>query len=346
MRMSRYLVILFTVLFVSCSEDSPIIPEEEPFEFKEKLSEMNLFEGALRDFNPADNVFPYRLATPLFSDYTIKDRFIMLPAGTSMDYRATGLVDFPLGTVIIKNFSALYEDDTERRLETRLLHLDPVDGEWEVRVYLWNESQTEAVDHVIGATLDIRVKDEAGNVINASNYKVPNTNECKRCHNTNNVIKPIGPKIRSLNTNIVSGTTNQLDAWAADGLLTNLPSSGVPVLPDWADATNFTLDERARAYLDINCAHCHTDGGDAYYTGFFTEYEQTDSTKLGVYKIPIAAGPGSGTLTYDLVPGNADESIILFRMDSDIPAIAMPEVARSVIHEEGVELIRDWINSL
>jgi len=53
-----------------------------------------------------------------------------------------------------------------------------------------------------------------------------------------------------------------------------------------------------------------------------------------------------GTLTYDLFPGHPEQSILLARMQSTRPKEMMPQIGRSVVHEEGVALVRDWIQSL
>jgi hypothetical protein len=120
----------------------------------------------------------------------------------------------------------------------------------------------------------------------------------------------------------------------------------IPVLPDWTDSLHFTIAQRARAYLDVNCAHCHTKSGDAYNTGLFLEYQQQDSTHLGFFKAPVAAGGGAGGLDYDIVPGNAAHSVLVYRMNSTEPGTAMPELARTVIHKEGVQLITKWVNEM
>jgi uncharacterized repeat protein (TIGR03806 family) len=341
-----FLLTLMLFMAVSCSDDGEGPgPETGPFVFKEKLSSYGFFAGEMKDLQPADGVLLYELSTPLFSDHTIKHRYIVLPEGKSIGYRPDGIVDFPAGTIIVKNFSSVYPAGGEERLETRLLVLDPYDNKWKVMAYLWNDAQTEAVKHISGKNLSISVRDEDGILIN-TNYKVPNTNDCKSCHTNNSNVIPIGPKIRSLNFTPSFSAVNQLEDWSSKGVLTGLPASGVPVLPAWDDEVNFTLNERARAYLDMNCAHCHMDGGPAAYTGYWLDFGVTDSTKLGIRKIPIAAGPGSGPLKYDVVPGKPDSSIVIYRMNSTMPAIAMPEIARSIVHEKGVELIREWISSL
>lgn len=63
-------------------------------------------------------------------------------------------------------------------------------------------------------------------------------------------------------------------------------------------------------------------------------------------KKPVAAGKGSGARLYDIVPGKPEESILLFRMESTNPGIMMPELGRSIIHQEGVALVSRWIQEM
>ncbi len=92
--------------------------------------------------------------------------------------------------------------------------------------------------------------------------------------------------------------------------------------------------------------HCHEPNGAARTSGLFLEYFRPFGTEVGLCKPPVAAGGGAGDLDYDIVPGNSDESIMTFRMDSNETAVRMPEIGRSIIHTEGVQLIADWINAM
>jgi hypothetical protein len=98
--------------------------------------------------------------------------------------------------------------------------------------------------------------------------------------------------------------------------------------------------------LDVNCAHCHNAGGTANTSGLFLDAGQADLMRLGVCKVPVSAGHGAGDLLFDIVDGKPEESILIRRMDSDVPKVMMPELGRTITHREGVALIREWIRSL
>jgi len=115
---------------------------------------------------------------------------------------------------------------------------------------------------------------------------------------------------------------------------------------DYSDPYSGTTRERARAYLDVNCGHCHRPEGPAKNSGLNLRYNNEDLFSLGVDKGPVAAGKGSGGLMFDIVPGQPDASILVFRMNSTDPAIMMPELGRKTIHKEGIELIRKWIEEM
>lgn len=311
-----------------------------PFEFKDSLSQYGLFEGELRQLQPGGRAVKYVLSTPLFTDYAVKDRFIVLPKDSSIQYTVNGVLHFPDSTMIVKNFAYLNPSHQKVMIETRLLVKDPADHLWKVMDYLWNAGQTDAIRHITGARVPITFLDDQGNVL-STHYQVPNTNDCKRCHNNEGVLSPIGPKARNLNTN------DQLSVWTQSGILRGMPDlSQVDKLPDWKDSLHYTVAQRARAYLDVNCAHCHTKGGDAYNTGLFLEYQQTDPAHVGIMKMPVSAGGGAGGLNFDIIPGSPEASIMPYRMNSTEAGTAMPELARTVIHKEGVRLIQQWIREM
>ena len=119
-----------------------------------------------------------------------------------------------------------------------------------------------------------------------------------------------------------------------------------PKIASWSKPGNATLAERARAYLDVNCAHCHNPQGAADTSALNLNIEAEVDRQFGICKPPVAVGRGSGNRPFDIYPGRAEDSILLYRMEDSDPAIAMPELGRASVHTEGVAVIRDWINSL
>lgn len=315
----------------------------------ELLSEYGLFTGTLAELNPAEGVIPYELNTPLFTDYAHKKRFVKVPAGEQVKYTVNDALEFPVGTILIKNFyyPKDFNDLSQGRkiMETRLL-IHKEDG-WEALPYIWNDEQTDATLEIAGGTRKVSWVHYDGNM-HVLDYAIPNKNQCKGCHVRGKEMTPIGPKARNLNGNYkyTDGEMNQLLKWQELGMLEGLPDiAEVDEMPVWDD-THADLYKRGRAYLDVNCAHCHRTDGPGNTSGLFLTYEETDNGKLGYSKAPVAAGRGSGGRLYDLVPGQPDSSILYFRMNSTDPGIMMPELGRKTNHEEGLMLIQAWIESL
>jgi uncharacterized repeat protein (TIGR03806 family) len=177
-------------------------------------------------------------------------------------------------------------------------------------------------------------------------YVAPNLNQCKGCHSYDGLFVPLGATARQLNRE--ENGANQLADWHARGWL-NLPegfdAEKAPRLTDYRRSEG-ALADKARAYLDGNCAHCHNPNGPASTSGMFLEASQTNPERLGINKPPVAAGRGSGNRKFGIVPGKPQESILLYRMESDDPGVRMPELGRQLAHREGVELIRQWIKTL
>lgn len=316
----------------------------------DKLSAYGFFTGKLADLQPAEGVIPYALNTPLFTDYAEKARFVRVPAGQQVSYNDSGVFAFPQGTVLIKNFyyPRDFRDPSKGReiIETRLL-IREASG-WKALPYIWNKEQTDATLDVAGETRTVSYVDAQGKAQRHA-YYIPNLNQCKGCHNHYEAMEPIGPSARQLNGSLDYGaeTSNQLRFWAARGVLTGLPdSSRWPAGVRWNDASSGSLDQRARAWLDINCGHCHRSGGPASTSGLYLTVHESDPLHLGVGKTPVAAGRGSGDLQYSIAPGQPDKSILVYRMQSTDPGIMMPELGRSLRHEEGIALVREWIRQM
>jgi len=316
-------------------------------------------------------VVPYDLNSPLFSDYAHKLRTVWMPPGASAKYESVQSFDFPVGTVISKTFYypravggdaavlRTYDQSRDfagqgldlknvRLIETRLLVRR--EHGWEALPYVWNAEQTDAELARTGdeVPLELVASDQAREPFT---YVVPNENQCAGCHVADlkaKSIAPIGLKARHLNRDYgyPSGTENQLELLQKIGYLTGLPPlTEVPRNANWRDPAQ-PLDARARAYLDVNCSHCHSPTGPADTTGLSFEAVTAADRHLGVCKPPVAAGRGTGDHIFDIVPGHPEDSILPFRMGSREPGVMMPEQGRSTVHLEGLALIRDWIAAM
>ncbi|NVJ86256.1 MAG: hypothetical protein HWE15_08115 [Algoriphagus sp.] len=354
-----FLIFLSSLLAFSCKTDSekstnPIFDPQKVEEIADGefpyqwLSTYGFFEGDIKDLSPIDGLIPYEPASPLFTDYAHKSRFVWIPEGEKAKISGDEL-DLPIGSVLIKNFyypADFSKPAGERRIiETRLM-IHQSSG-WEAFPYIWNDSQTDAILKVVGGETEVTYRDENGkNQI--INYLIPNKNQCKTCHNKNEKLDPLGVEVKHLNyqKEINGKSVNQLAFWTEQGKLERfLGEDQHPKMIDYSNES-LPLADRAKAYLDINCAHCHREEGPASTSGLFLGYEQTDPLKLGINKTPVAAGNGAGNFQFDIVPGKAEESILIHRMNSTEVGVAMPEIGRSTIHREGVELIKAWINSM
>ncbi|MGB6152227.1 MAG: hypothetical protein WBG48_09560 [Pricia sp.] len=296
-------------------------------EFLPTLSELQIFKGNPSELQVNSTTVEYSLITPLYSDYSHKFRTISLPEGTQMTYNGEGLLEFPDNTVISKTFY-YFNDERDPSLGTKLIEtrlLIKKGGVWSMGNYLWNDEQTEAFLGTAAPSVAVDWIDTNGE--NRSvDYKVPFSVNCTQCHNVNDVTRPIGPKARNLN--FTFNGKNQLQHFIDRGWLASAPAiAQIEGLPDWEDVS-MSLEARTRAYMDVNCAHCHQPGG-------------MQDASIGVR--PDLRWETS----YD------DSNIFEFKADirnrvETSPGFgpSMPLIGRTQLHAEGVALIQEYIDSL
>jgi uncharacterized repeat protein (TIGR03806 family) len=345
-------LMLFSVLLYSCSKDEPYVDVEliSPVNYElaampyANLSDYNFFEGDLKNLNPVYGVVPYELINPLFSDFSTKKRFVWIPNNLSAVYiDDSSIFDFPIGSILIKNF--FYEnvlpEMQNKIIETRLMIKK--DEGWIFAGYTWNNSQLEAVFNLDGSNVNLQWSDNG--VVSEVNYRVPSASECFTCHKRSDKAVPIGVRPRNLNKDLNYGdaTMNQLQKWKDIGYLNEVPSSIQTVL-DWKNEEN-SLEQRVRGYMDINCAHCHSDNAHCSYRPLRLDYQSTeDLFNMGVCMTPDTE-LGNGT-DFIVTPGNHSRSVLHYRMATVDEEHRMPLLGRTVVHQEAVDLVQEWINSL
>jgi uncharacterized repeat protein (TIGR03806 family) len=356
------------VVLGGCETGKPTVQLHDAGAYPAELSLWGVVAASGNQLLLGQGVLPYDLNTPLFTDYAHKLRTVWLPPGTQAEYRGEATFDFPVGTLLSKTFYyprdasgklALNDDyandfsadgldlDAVRLIETRLLVRQP--GGWDALAYVWDDAQQEATLEIAGEILRFEAHD--GATVRNLTYIVPTRDECGSCHITDlasGEFEPIGPKTRHLDKDYMhyaDGSAPQLARWTSVRYLAGRSIPGTPANALWEPGARGELDHRARSYLDVNCGHCHNPHGAADTSGLFLDMRETQPRRLGLCKPPVAAGRGSGGLTYSLLPGHPDASILSYRMRSTELDVMMPELGRTTVHREGVALIDAWIQA-
>jgi len=302
------------------------------------LSQTGLF-ASTATLTPSSAMTPYEVNAPFWSDNAIKSRWIALPVGTTMGFDAESAWTFPVGMRLVKHFEMDLADGSRTRLETRVIERT-ADG-WRGYTYRWRSDQLDADLLTEGATTQLQVIDD-GQVVSQT-YEFPSSTECLSCH-TSAAGYALGVTTDQLNGRATQGAAvalNQLRYFDAQGYF----SSGVAApyhydkLPDpYEDRAS--IEDRARAYLNTNCAQCHRPGGPTPVNmdlRYDTALEQTQT--VGV------EGTDSDLAPYRIAPGSKEDSLIWQRMRV-LDDQRMPPLGSHVVDDQGVDVIGRWIDSL
>ncbi|RZM27277.1 MAG: hypothetical protein EOO88_13975 [Pedobacter sp.] len=317
-----FLVLVAPIVYVlsGSNKGEPVI--EGSVAFKKRLSSYHLFQGEMSAMNPSVGVELFELSSTLFTDYAEKQRLIRLPEGKKMKLTENGLPVFPEGTLIAKTF--YYPSKTGRKtrmVDTRLLIYERL--KWNVATYRWNKEQTDAVLLENGATVELEIEDPSGKPKQLA-YRIPSSKECVSCHRSGSELLAIGPKVMNLNRIVERGgkRLNQLEYLMNKGLFESRSLDSFKRMPAYTDS-KLPIQQRARAYMDINCAHCHRPGGNAGHTMLVLDYG------IGL--------ESSGILR--------NKNNIIIRM-SEMGDYHMPKLGTTVIDTGGVELVKSYLKNI
>ena len=343
---------LLLFLLASCTR-APAAVTFHDSGYPEHLSDWGLYAREGDRLVGRQGVVAFAPATPLFSDYALKWRTLWMPAGTSARWTPTEAFDFPVGTIVAKTFyypragdavaigrapppTSTLDTAGMRLIETRLL-VRRTEG-WVAIPYVWNADGSDAVLARTGAEVPLTLAPAGTRFA----YTVPNQNQCAGCHaqdHRTRALSPIGLKRRHLDHD------GQIARLETAGYLTGVPALRPAANVDWTDP-RAPVAARTRAYLDINCSHCHSESGAARTSGLWLDAATEDPRVLGLCKPPVAAGRGTGDRPFDMVPGHPERSILSYRLESTDPGAMMPELGRALAHKEGVALVARYIADL
>ncbi len=339
------------MLVFSCKKETmqeTIIEENESMGWigapYEKLSDYNLFVGPLKEQQIIARGIPYKPSSELFTNYAKKKRWVVMPPNGKALVNQNNLpLIFPEGTVLVKTF---YYNNAQplgeqRILETRLMI--KMSSGWKFAEYVWNDEQTEAFLSMDGSEQVVNWIDDFG-TSKSVEYRFPSASECLMCHKSAGDPIPIGLKPQNLNSDLSydGGVFNQLDYWNLNEFIDEISVGEANSTINYMD-TSYSTERRLRSYLDINCAHCHMNGGHCDYRPIKLDYSATnDRANLGLCVDPDEFI--NTTLTSIISPSNTIRSVMYYRLNSNDPSIQMPITGRSMIHQEGVDLLEKWIN--
>ncbi len=309
-----------------------------------RLSQTGAFKDVAR-LTPSDSLIPYDLIVSFWSDGAEKSRWLSVPENQKIKFAPAGEWVFPKGTVFVKHFELATDEthpEVSHRLETRLLVCDDRGGVYGV-AYKWRADNRDADLLATNLTESILIKTATG--VRTQMWYYPSRQDCLTCH-TANAGYVLGVKTRQLNHEFTfpSGVAdNELRAWNHIGMFaTNLAEADLENLPKLAslDDPARSLADRARSYLDANCAHCHRPEGtvanfDARYDTPLAQQNLIQGRVLINERIDGAR---------IIAPNDIWRSLLFLRANT-VEAFKMPPLARNTIDRRGMKLLQEWIDS-
>jgi len=276
----------------------------------------------------AAGTVPYGVAAPAWFDGAVRERFLALPEGTAIAIDGGGKLVFPVGTVLMERFRV-----DGAPIETRLL-MQHAEGDWGGYSYAWDASLQDGVLVDGGRTVDL----------GGRQWQFPSSADCAACHRSSAGVA-LGLEAAQLNRSftypLTGRTANQLATFDSIGLFASraVPET-LPALPS-PDDPAATPEQRARAYLHANCAHCH---GAAQLAGLDLRYS-TSLALTGTCDVPPARGDLGLENARIVAPGDSDRSVLVARM-SRRDVHGMPPLGSLATDDVGIALIRAWIDTL
>ena len=326
------------------------------------LSATGLFRD-LKTLKPNAALIPYEVNSPLWSDRATKQRWIGFAASEKISGDLEGCWSFPAGTVFVKHFDLpLNEQETEggsrraeggvgqnpspvRRLETRVLLCDERGGVSGAS-YRWNEDETDAYLIDKSTTEEIEYVDRNG-APQTQTWFYPGRVDCTACH-TAQAGGVLGFNARQLNrdANVGGLSENQMLRFAKAGMFgfdCSAEKLSRTIKLAAVDDTSASVEHRVRSYLDANCSHCHRPEG---RYGLWDARIETPLAWQQIVNGNAITHRDKDTSALVVKPGDPEKSYLYLRMASTEDHLRMPALGRLVVHQEAVDLVRQWILSM
>ncbi len=326
-----------------------LVPNPQPNTsqaFPRKLSNSGLF-ASVSPLQPAPGVIPYSINAELWADHATAQRMVAIPGEGTLTASKSPW-SFPPDSVLVKTLSLEMERGNEasrRKIETQVLHFDG--AEWQGYSYRWNEDQTDAtLIDAQGAEQTLTITDaNAAGGKRLQSWRFASRAECQRCHNKWSG-PPLGFHTSQLNRDHDYGDNqlaSQLETWDHIELVKQLPKP--EERKKFADPRNTQADltARARAYLHVNCAHCHRlHAGGAVLAKMHEDVPLDETNMLGVRPTQGTFGIHAAQV---IAPGDPFRSVLLYRL-SKLGGGRMPHIGSTEVDLAGISLIHQWIQQM
>ena len=318
--------------------------------FPRLISETGLF-ASTKDLTPALGVVLYQVNAELWADGANAVRMMAVPGRGHAEIDPEGRWSLPDGSVLARTVTLdLIEGNpgSRRRLETQILHREI--GNWRPYTYVWNETQTDAtLAEAAGSTQTFHVRDSSAPGGRREHvYRIAARSECILCHNpwvgsSGNVTygrqsaSPLALTTAQLNHG------GQLAQLGAMGLLARpITNLVIPRLADPRDQ-KAPIEARARAYLEVNCAHCHQNGA-----GGSANIVLTSRTSLAETNT-LNAVPAQGRFGLDdariIAPGEPERSVLFYRI-AKTGSGRMPRIGSDRVDPVATRVLGEWIAAM
>lgn len=314
----------------------------ESLSFPRRLSETGLFKSIAKQI-PAEGVLRFSINHPMWQDGAVAEHYLGLPNDSKIKVYHTAQplenmamfqsrLHYPAGTVLAKSIRW-----KERWIETQVLHFDG--SRWHGYSYVWNEEQNDAElapregkEIILGNELQKR-------------WRIHSRTECFQCHNPwPETTLAFTPEQLHQEARGEASTWIQLHR---QGFVQTFDSKREPIAAEECvrialrSDDEASIEDRARSYLHVNCAHCHQFGAG---TGVAIQLRRPDSNEdmKVLSKIPEKGTFGLNDAKI-IEAGKPENSILLYRMASSSVG-RMPHIGSREVDFEAVAFIAEWID--
>ena len=328
-----------TIAEQSPAGSGPLVPTPPDAPLPAALADTGLYVPGTTQVAPGR--WPFAPQYPLWTDGMAKRRWLALPPGTFIDAADADAWQFPPGTRLWKEFG------TDRPVETRFIERR-ADGAWRFATYVWNEQGTQALlAPPAGATVRARG-------LPNDRHGVPGQVDCLACHDAGagavlgvsalqlsparDPAAPHGDRHNPLDLRVL----------VSRGLVRNLPPTLLDSPPTIAATSS--SERAALGYLHGNCGHCHNDAGDLAPLSLSLAQSAVAPARSAQRSLASLLGHASrfrahgGSADARVVPGRAQDSVLLERMRTTNALARMPPIGVQIPDPQGVALIEQWIN--